>query len=89
MKVNQKQLQTDSLLMKFVESELIHSALLTLQKWTVESVSTIHGQSRFSTNLNVLDWVWPSKKKIYFIFVFNCVLFEKLVFNIIQWHYIN
>jgi len=32
MKVNQKQLQTDSLLMKFVESELIHSALLTLQK---------------------------------------------------------
>jgi hypothetical protein len=58
MKVNQKQLQTDSLLMKFVESELIHSALLTLQKWTVESVSTIHGQSRFSTNLNVLDWVW-------------------------------
>jgi hypothetical protein len=89
MKVNQKQLQTDSLLMKFVESELIHSALLTLQKWTVESVSTIHGQSRFSTNLNVLDWVWPSKKKINFIFVFNCVLFEKLVFNIIQWHYIN
>jgi len=89
MKVNQKQLQTDSLLMKFVESELIHSALLTLQKWTMESVSTIHGQFRFSTNLNVLDWVWPSKKKFNFIFVFNCVLFEKLVFNIIQWHYIN
>jgi hypothetical protein len=27
-----------------------------------------------------------NSKKIYF---FNCVLFKKQVFNIIQWHYIN
>ena len=34
--------------------------------------------------------VRPSKikNKNYFLF-FNCVLFEKLVFNIIYWHYIN
>jgi hypothetical protein len=31
----------------------------------------------------------PVKKISNFIFIFNCVLFEKLVFNIIQWHYIN
>jgi hypothetical protein len=41
-------------------------------------------------NLNVLNRVWPNKiKKNPIKFHIYCVLFEKLVLNIIQWHYSN
>ena len=40
----------------------------------------------FALQCSWLDQIRPSKKKNS---IFNCVLFEKLVFNIIQLHYIN
>ena len=58
-----------------------------------ESLSTVHvnsdaclycsGRTRSDPKLNALNRIRPSKKNYYF-FIFNCVLFEKLVFNIIQ-----
>jgi hypothetical protein len=62
--------------------------LLRSWQWRV-SLSTVHGRTRSGLNINVLDRVRSSKKNSIFIFIFNCVLFEKLVFNIIQLHYIN
>jgi hypothetical protein len=55
----------------------------------VESVSTVHDRTESNPNLNALDRVRPNKiKKIPKKFLRYCVLFEKLVFKIIQWHYI-
>ena len=41
--------------MSYVKSELINFALFTLQKWTVDNVSTVYGRSRSGQNLNALD----------------------------------
>jgi hypothetical protein len=57
--------------------------------WTVEhAVETFSTIPVGSVRFKALNQVRPNKiKKIFFIF--NCVLFEELVLNIIQWHYIN
>jgi len=58
-----------------------HAPLFT---WTVE---ICFGRTGSGSKLkNTLNRVQPSKIKNIF---FNCILFEKLVFNIIQWHCIN
>jgi hypothetical protein len=65
------------------------SLLMGFKHWTVEHGSTVPaGPIRFNAK-NRLNQVRPNKIKKSF-FIFNCVLFRKLVLNIIQWlHKLN
>jgi hypothetical protein len=56
-------------------------------KWTVENVSTVHRQDRVLPEPKCIG-PGPTSKKNPTKFLRYCVLFEKLVFNIIQCYYI-